>query len=136
MQLFQKTNRKPVINLAPLIDILFILIIFFVVSSKIIGDEGIDIALPQSNQGQVQSLALPILILTADQQLILNDTPILKEELNSMLIQLGGIPETLMLKIDERVSHGTVIGLMDLIKSIGVQKIVFGTEFQPSQPVP
>ena len=135
MQLFKKINRKPIINLTPLIDILFILIIFFVVSSKIIGNEGIDIVLPKSNQGQGQPLSLPILILTADQQLLLNDTPILKDELDSKLKQVEGASNTLILKIDERVPHGTVIGLMDLIKSIGIQKIVFSTERLP-QSIP
>ncbi|MBF0286250.1 MAG: biopolymer transporter ExbD [SAR324 cluster bacterium] len=133
MRLFEKSPRKPSINLTPLIDILFILIIFFVVSSKIAGNQGIGITLPKSNQSQEQIQPLPILHMTADQQLIFNNTRLLKANLYRVLTE--EIPSnqsnTLILKIDERVPHGVVIELMDLVKSAGYQKIVFGTEPNP-----
>lgn len=128
MRLFETSKRKPTVNLTPLIDILFILIIFFVVSSKIIGDQGIGLTLPESSHGQDQPLNLPVLIVTADQQLLLNDQLVLKENLEISLTQLEGAPTTLIFKIDKSIPHGTVIGLMDLAKSVGFQKVVFGTE--------
>ncbi len=130
MRLFKKSPRKPSINLTPLIDILFILIIFFVISSKIVGNQGVGIILPKSNQSQEQIQQLPILQMTADQQLILNDTPLPEENLSAALQEEASVnsSSTLILKIDERVPHGVVIELMDLVKSAGFQKIVFGTE--------
>ena len=136
MQLFERTKRKPTINLTPLIDILFLLIIFFVVSSRIIGNEGIGLLLPDSNQGRQQPLSLPVLTMTADQQFLLNDTLVPKDNLEAALKGLQNVPNTLILKIDERVPHGTVIALMDLVHAAGFQKIVFGTELQSSPPSP
>ena len=46
MQLFETKRRTPSISLAALIDILFLLIIFFVVSSRIIGESGVKLVLP------------------------------------------------------------------------------------------
>lgn len=128
MRLFETTRRKPTINLTPLIDVLFLLIIFFVVSSKIMGSQGIELTLPQSSQGQEQPLSLPVLLVTADHQLWLNEVPVPKEKLPNALAQLEGKPSTLALKIDEKIPHGTVIELMELAKSAGFQKVVFGTE--------
>ncbi|MBF0276884.1 MAG: biopolymer transporter ExbD [SAR324 cluster bacterium] len=127
MQLFEKTKRKPGINLTPLIDILFILIIFFVVSSKIIGNEGIGIVLPESNLGKEQPLTLPILAVTAEQELLLNEISISKKELASALLNLNSPHSAMILNIDKNIPHGTVIELMDIIKSNGFKKIVFGT---------
>ncbi len=128
MRLFERTKRKPILNLTPLIDILFILIIFFVVSSKIIDNQGVGVVLPESDQGQEQPVNLPVLTMTSDQQLRLNDAPVSQAELAPALLRLKDPRKTLILKIDERIPHGTVIELMDLVKSSGFQKIAFGTE--------
>jgi len=128
MQLFERTKRKPIINLTPLIDILFILIIFFVVSSKIIGNQGVGVVLPESNQGQEQPVNLPVLTMTSEQQLFLNESPIAQETLRSALLRLKTPRNTLILNIDERIPHGTVIELMELVKATGFQKIAFGTK--------
>ncbi|MBF0238578.1 MAG: biopolymer transporter ExbD [SAR324 cluster bacterium] len=130
MQLFEKQKTRPSINLTPLIDILFLLIIFFVVSSKIIGDSGIGIVLPQSSQGESAPVTLPMLLIDANQTIWLNGTSVKMEELIPKLgdLRKAVITETLILNVDKRVPHGIVIQLMDDAKKSGFRKIVFGTE--------
>ncbi len=138
MQLFQKQRRKPAIILTPLIDILFILIIFFVVSSRIIGDSGIGVVLPKSGQGKDSVSFLPTLMVTSDEQLILNDEPVTWENLAEALQKiLEDTPNSpLILNIDERVAHGRVVGLMDQAKEVGFQQIVFGTQYKRANQEP
>lgn len=129
MQLFEKTKRKPGINLTPLIDILFILIIFFVVSAKIIGESGVGLVLPESSQGKSTPITLSILSVDENQQIWLNDVLIEKDTLARELRNLQRMTPTgsLIFNVDKRVPHGTVISLMDDAKSAGFRKIVFGT---------
>ena len=130
MQLFEKKTRKPGINVTSLIDILFILIIFFVVSSKIIGESGVGLVLPNSKQGTPTSLTLPVLSVDAEQQLRLNDILLSSEELPQALQKVikTTSSQTLILNIDKRVAHGQVIHVMDQAKSAGFHKIIFGTQ--------
>ena len=130
MQLFQNNKHKPSINLTPLIDILFILIIFFVVSSKIIGETGIGIILPKSQQGKTSTSTIPIFSITANKELFLDDQKIDPADLSSKLKELlkGQSETSLILNIDQNVPHGFVISLMDQAKSAGIRKIVFGTK--------
>ena len=128
MRLFEAPQRKPTINLTPLIDILFILIIFFVVSSKLIESQGLSLTLPQSSQGQEQPLSLPVLTVTANSQLWLNEVRVPKEQLPNSLAQQVDGQGTLVFRIDKKVPHGTVVELMGLAKAVGFQRVVFGTE--------
>jgi len=130
MQLFKKNKHKPSINLTPLIDILFILIIFFVVSSKIIGETGIRLILPNSQQGKTTTSTIPILSITSNQELFLDEKKISKPELAAALQQLlkDHSKASLILNIDQKVPHGFVILIMDTAKTAGIQKIVFGTK--------
>ncbi|MGK5093801.1 biopolymer transporter ExbD [Deltaproteobacteria bacterium TL4] len=129
MQLFEKQKHKPGINLTPLIDILFILIIFFVVSSRIIGESGVGLVLPESQQGKSTALTFPVLSMDEKLQFWLNDVLVTSQELPTALQKaLQGTPsKTLILNIDKRVPHGKVLALMDQTKTTGFRKIVFGT---------
>ena len=51
-----KQRRKPVINVTPLIDVLFLLLIFFMVSSTFRDDLAIDITLPKAQSATVQDV--------------------------------------------------------------------------------
>ena len=113
MQLFETKRRTPSISLAALIDILFLLIIFFVVSSRIIGESGVKLVLPYDKSKR---------------------NPLTEKQLPDALRELkktharGG----LLMNIDRKVPHGRVVRLMNLVRESGFQHIVFGT--QSSRP--
>jgi len=133
MELFEKPKRKPGINLTPLIDILFILIIFFVVSSKISSESGVDMQLPESKQGKPTVISEPVLSMDKQGIIRVEDSVVALDELRTFLsaLQKKRTTKTLILNIDQRVEHGVVIRIMDDAKNSGFQKIMFGT--QPSQ---
>ena len=69
MQLFETKRRTPAINLAALIDILFLLIIFFVVSSRIIGESGVKLVLPYDKSKSSVTVEMPLLEMSAEGKL-------------------------------------------------------------------
>jgi biopolymer transport protein ExbD len=52
------------VNITPLLDIVFILLIFFIVTSTFLDEEGLDIATPQENEQQEQTRPPPTLVLS------------------------------------------------------------------------
>ena len=71
MQLFETKRRTPSISLAALIDILFLLIIFFVVSSRIIGESGVKLVLPYENSKSSVDLEMTMIEIYADSKIML-----------------------------------------------------------------
>ncbi len=128
MELFEKKRRTPSVSLTPLIDILFLLIIFFVVSSRLDSEFGVGMELPESAQGQNEVQVELVLEMNADGKILLDNTALATEQLPDALRTLhaseGDRPLTL--KIDRRVEHGKVVELMDVAQAAGFQKVSFG----------
>ena len=129
MQLFETKRRTPSISLAALIDILFLLIIFFVVSSRIIGESGVKLVLPYDKSKSSVAVEMPMLEMSVDRKLMLQGNPLTETQLPDALRELkktarGG----LLMNIDRKVPHGRVVRLMNLVRESGFQHIVFGTQ--------
>ena len=109
MQLFETKRRTPSINLAALIDILFLLIIFFIVSSRIIGESGVKLVLPYDKRKSSVAAEMPVLSMSANEQLIFQGKPVQEKELSKILRILKDKKNkgSLLMNIDRKVSHGS-----------------------------
>lgn len=125
----QKKNRAG-LNVTPLIDVVFNLVIFFAVSSTFLEQPGIKLALPEAQKTDLQKIEKAVVFITADQQLLLRDKeisfenlgPVLKDEMEQSL------DKTLIINADKQVAHGFVVQVMDLARQNGVVKLVIATE--------
>jgi biopolymer transport protein ExbD len=115
--------------LTPLIDVLFLLIIFFSVSSRLTDEQGVDLTLPSSATGQVAERSLPVLRVQADRTMFLDQTPLRWSELPQALQSLDSVARQrgLLLNVDQSIPHGEVIQILDAVKQAGMVKILFGT---------
>lgn len=124
---FQAHRRRtsPLINVTSLIDVLFLLVLFFTLSSTFRTQAAINLVLPRSRTAERVGAASTVVFLTADGRLFLDDQPRAKEDLRSALrqIQAGTGEDRIMLTADEGVSHGKVVELIDLIKECGFTRI-------------
>ena len=134
MQLLETKRRTPAINLAALIDILFLLIIFFVVSSRIIGESGVKLVLPYDKSKSSVTVEMPLLEMSAEGKLLLQGKPVSEKKLAEALRRLKNenVKTSLLMNIDRKVPHGRVVRLMSVVRESGFQHIVFGT--QSDQP--
>ena len=134
MQLFETKRRTPAINLAALIDILFLLIIFFVVSSRIIGESGVKLVLPYDKSKSSVTVEMPLLEMSAVGKLFLQGKPVSEKKLAAALRRLKkeNVKASLLMNIDRKVPHGRVVRLMSVVRESGFHHIVFGT--QSAQP--
>ena len=130
MELFEFKQRTPTINLTALIDILFLLIIFFVVSSKIIGESGVKLELPYNKVNSDIISGIPVLEMDVKHKIYLEGNLVRENDLPGILkkLQDKGPRNALQLNIDSKVPHGLVIRLMNQVRNAGFHRIVFGTQ--------
>lgn len=112
-----------------LIDVLFILIIFFAVSSTFLEQPGIELELPTAESAESYTTQKVILYIDKNNNLFLNDRLI---SFNSVIEEIKKIGElspenAIVLKADKQVSHGIIIEIMDILRKNKIYKIVIST---------
>lgn len=130
MQLRKGRKRSVILNVTSLIDVLFLLLIFFMVSATFLSTPAIKLELPKAaHSDQVRHKPLVINI-DANGQVFLNDEPVNMALLEAALKTKIAESEdgSVTLKADSRVSHGVVIEIMDAAKGAGARKLVVSTD--------
>jgi len=128
--LADKKKSKMLLNITPLIDVLFILIIFFAVSSTFLEQPGIKLALPKAKKTDLQKIEKAVLFITVDNKLFFRGKEISLENLAPMLKDAmeQSLDRSLIVNADKEVHHGFVVKIMDIAKQNGVKKLVIATE--------
>jgi biopolymer transport protein ExbD len=130
--IFRKRRRiTPQVNITSLIDVVLLLLIFFMISTTFVTQPGIRVNLPKA-KSKVRDIAQEIntVIIAADSTIYINRQEIRSiEELRSVLMELRKAyqGELIVVKADESVPHGIVVGVMDIAKSSGFTRIAIAT---------
>ena len=129
MQFRVKRYIKPVINIASLVDVLFLLLIFFMVTSAFVEQPNIKLELPATSHTGVSRVERMVLTISRDGKLFIQDKPVdkqnLEKELRRVVLDTG--EEILVLKADKMVPYGDVVGIMDDARGAGFKKVIAPT---------
>ena len=113
------SNKNPSIEITPLIDIVFILVIFFVATSKITDSQFLDLDLPttESFNAETSSLSNQIYVFN-DNTVIFNNKSYLvnNDALKNALLNELIVEDTIILSIEGNVTHKITIELMDFLQ--------------------
>jgi len=133
MKLLDKPPKKVALNITPLIDVLFILIIFFTVSSTFLEQPGIELTLPDAESSQAHTAQKVMIFVDKDENIYLNDHRVPIDSLASRTVNLikDQSEKSVILRADKTVEHGTVIHIMDILRKNNIYKIVISTEKPP-----
>lgn len=118
------------IDLTAMVDVVFLLIIFFMVSTTFITLEtGLPVDLPQAQTAQAQMTDLPTVTVTREGQIFLAGSEIREEELVAALRAiLADTPNsTVVLRADQSIQFGLPVRVIDLIKQAGAQRVAIAT---------
>ncbi len=120
-------------GMTAMIDIIFLLLLFFVLSSSFIVQPGIKINLPRTVSIEQPIRKELILIVARDRRIFLNNKQVSLEALWGRLIEELKFQRqgTLVLRADRDVPHGFVVRIMDVAKQAGASRIAIATS-----PVP
>ena len=130
MQFRRRSRKRVLINITSLIDILFLLIIFFVVSSTFLEQPGMRLDLPSAESAEAQAVTEVVIDLSADGDVRLDGTEVsLDGLLPALTSALAARDSTrvLVVRADRLVSHGRVVRVMDYARQAGVQDLVIAT---------
>ncbi len=120
------------LNITSLIDVMFILIIFYSVTSTFLEQPGFELNLPQASQSETVRIKDNVLFVYPDSSLFLNQkkTPI--DSLYDVLASLKQKSQqsTLILQADEKVANGFVVKIMDIATRAGYEQLTLSTDLQ------
>jgi biopolymer transport protein ExbD len=129
---FARSRRADVVvDVTPLIDIIFQLVLFFMVSTTFVTSPGIEVDLPRSSSDTILRERDDInLWVTSEGAVYLDDAPVDWPMLQGALERAAATnPSTLIIiKADRDVDHGRVVAVMDLARSLGLNRLAIATE--------
>ena len=116
-----------VIDMIPMIDMVFLLLIFFALTNTFEVQRFLELNLPKGSSGmELKKTERLTLSISKENQIILENEPIELPELEAKLkeVMRADTEVTLVIKGDENVPHGRVVELMDAANGAGVKKIL------------
>ena len=119
--------EKESIDLTPIINVFFLLLIFFIFTSSFIFQPGIRVNLPKAVTSEVIQQENVVIIITKDDRLYLNDREISRDELDSKLRLMAKEKASLLIKADSHASLGRIVDIWDLCRKEGVSQINIAT---------
>lgn len=120
MRLPEEPETPFQINIVPMIDVIFAILTFFIMSSLFLSRAaGLPVALPNAKTAQAQPQSQVTITLEQNGRLSLNQQAIALDTLQPKLRALVGTQPTLVIiNADARVEHGTVISVMDRLRQL------------------
>jgi biopolymer transport protein ExbD len=120
------------INVTPLVDIMLVLLIIFMLTANLIAKQAIEVELPRASQSTSLNPTTLAITLTRDGSLYLNGKPTTPVELREA-VQSSVAKDSKTQAIisgDKSVSHGRVVWVLDVVKSLGVAS--FAIQIDPT----
>jgi biopolymer transport protein ExbD len=135
---FRKPREDEIrLSIAPLIDIVFLLLIFFMVTSHFDVASGVRISLPKVAKRILNQEKNRItLVIDKSGHTYLEgkkmDMKALQEKMRKLVKEKGIFQ--VILQADKEVSHGKVVQIMDLAKTAGADSIIIAARWKPEKP--
>lgn len=132
MRFRNEGKRSPhPLDITPIVDTVFNLLIFFALSLNFISTPGIQVNLPKSGAQEVARERKDLRVaITPQNRIFLNETAVDLQTL-AKKFQEGAAAnqETqVLIQADEQVTHGKVVEVMDLARSVGLRRLAIVTQ--------
>ena len=128
-----RSDDEPDINLVPLIDVILVLIIFFVVTTTFDARSVLKLQLPQATgePSEGQSKALSVLV-NADGRYFVDDREALRTDVESLKQTLREVAgddreRPVLLRADARTPHQSVVTALDALGQLGFSRVSIAT---------
>lgn len=115
------------INVTPLVDVILVLLVIFMVTARIIHNQGMPMDLPKAAKGESVQTIFSV-ELTADKKTYVDSEELKNDDeiLNLARAAFGKNKDLrAVIRADKKVEHGRVIHVLDLLKRSGIAKIAF-----------
>ena len=135
MRIQRRSIKKTRIEIIPMIDTIFFLLVFFMVSTLSMAQyRGMPVNLPKAGSGQQAPAESAAITITKEGQIFLDKQPVEKQSLSELLReQIVNNPDLLVvINADDGAAHGAVVDFMDTARSANVAKLAIAVK--PREP--
>lgn len=133
MKLRSQGVDEPDVNLTPLIDVVFLLLIFFMVSTTFDKESELSIELP-SAKGEVADREVLQVEISIDAQsnYAINNERLINSQINTLKAAIAKVAGDkrdipMIISADGRASHQSVVAAMDAARQLGFSRLTFAT---------
>ena len=118
------------IDIAPLIDMVFQLLIFFMLTSSFVIQPGIKINLPKALTSEVVKTENIEIVISSENVTYLNGKVVTAAELKKLLVLAAKMKQPVLIKSDKRAYLGKVVEIWDACRDLGITQINIATNQQ------
>ena len=130
MNFGNRRREKGEVYIASLNDIMFFLLLFFIIASSLVKSNGLNLNLPSANADVVPDKTVDVSI-TKDLQYYVNKTPVSLEMMEASILSAAGESHapTVVIRADRTIPLEQVVQVMSIVKNMKL-KMVLATEPQ------
>ena len=137
MQFTTGRSRRIHLDMTPLIDVVLMLVIFFMLTTTFVLAPGIKVDLPRGSSVQRAGETDRVVVVTKEGHIFYQDERLDLARLQAALQQAQKAQPDLrvVIKADKNALHGRVVEIMDMAKTIGIERLAIATApKQATQP--
>jgi len=127
-----RKKRNLEISITPMIDVVFLLLIFFMVTTTFNKNTALKITLPESGSKESAPRKLLVLSIDSKSQYYLNDQPLADTNLSTLDSSLASVfkdqDQALVINADALAPYQAVVNALDIAGRVGFVQITFATQ--------
>ena len=132
MNFRHRKKRNLEISITPMIDVVFLLLIFFMVTTTFNKNTALQITLPESGSKELASRKLLVLSIDSKSQYYLNEQPLADNKLSTLDFSLASVfkdkDQVLVINADALAPYQAVVNALDIAGRVGFVQITFATQ--------
>ena len=130
MQFSERTKTDASLDITPIVDTVFNLLIFFALSLNFIITPGIKVNLPDAvTEEIIREREEVIIVMDKNDSIFINSNPVSVDQISSILTKSAqkNKDTLVIIQADQEVSHGKVVRMMDTAKRAGITQLAIAT---------
>lgn len=126
------------IDAVPLVNVVLLLVLFFILNAPFVLQPGVTVDLPVSSFAEGVSYGPAVVTISQEGMVFFNDERTTVNALPAAFAQvaLEHPQASLVIEADGRVQHSTIVQICNMATAAGIRKVVLATRVQPAEPAP
>ena len=131
----QRPRDETELNITPMLDIVFIMLIFFIVTTSFVKESGVSVNSPQASTASDQENVNIFIAITAEGEIWIDRRPVDSRSVRAIVARLhADKPEgSVIIQSDEDATTRVLVDVMDQVRMAGVDKIAIAAEKRTGQ---
>ncbi len=124
------SGEETELDMTPMLDIVFIMLIFFIVTTSFVKESGVTVNSPQADTASSQDNANIFIAITADEEVWIDRRPVDPRSVRAIVARLhADNPEgSVIIQSDEAASTRILVEVMDQVRLAGVEGIAIAAD--------